>query len=126
MISLLPSADWEHDFCLLFSVNEFLSSLELAASSRMDGCFLCPGYLMGFPGKESTYTAGDLALIPRLGRSPGEGNGHMSSCLFNIYCSSCELIVFTRSGFSMFGHASPTFRITPEPQHLFSKYLLNG
>ena len=34
---------------------------------------------MGFPGssagKESAYKAGDLTLIPRLGRSPGEGNG---------------------------------------------------
>ena len=35
---------------------------------------------MGFPGgstsKESTCKAGDLGLIPGLGRSPGEGNGH--------------------------------------------------
>ena len=34
---------------------------------------------MGFPGssagKESTCNAGDLGLIPGLGRSPGEGNG---------------------------------------------------
>ena len=34
----------------------------------------------GFPGgsdsKESTCNAGDMALIPRLGRSPGEGNGN--------------------------------------------------
>jgi len=35
---------------------------------------------MGFPGgsagKESAYSAGDLASIPGLGRSPGEGNGY--------------------------------------------------
>jgi len=34
--------------------------------------------LRGFPGgsdsKESAYTAGDLGLIPGLGRSSGEGN----------------------------------------------------
>ena len=35
---------------------------------------------MGFPGgsagKESACNAGDLGLISRLGRSPGEGNGY--------------------------------------------------
>ena len=35
---------------------------------------------MGFPGgsagKESTHIAGDLDLIPGLGRSPGEGNSY--------------------------------------------------
>ena len=35
---------------------------------------------MGFPhssvGKESACHAGDLGLIPGLGRSPGEGNGN--------------------------------------------------
>ena len=34
----------------------------------------------GFPGgsdnKKSTCNAGDLSLIPGLGRSPGEGNGN--------------------------------------------------
>ena len=38
-----------------------------------------------FPGgsdsKEPTYNAGDLDLIPRSGRSPGEGNGNHSSIL---------------------------------------------
>ena len=36
--------------------------------------------LLGFPGgsdgKESACNAGDLGLIPGLGRSPGEGNGY--------------------------------------------------
>ena len=35
---------------------------------------------MGFPGgsagKESACNAGDLGLIPGLGRSPGEGKGY--------------------------------------------------
>ena len=36
-------------------------------------------------GKESTCSAGDLGLIPGLGRSPGEGNGNplQCSCLEN-------------------------------------------
>ena len=35
--------------------------------------------------KESTRNAGDLGLIPRSGRSPGEGNGYQfqHSCLEN-------------------------------------------
>ena len=36
---------------------------------------------LGFPGvsagKESTCSVGVLALIPGLGRSPGEGNGYL-------------------------------------------------
>ena len=44
---------------------------------------------MGFPGgsdgNESACNAGDLGLIPRFGRSPGEGNGDpfQYSCLEN-------------------------------------------
>ena len=39
----------------------------------------------GSDGKESTYNAGDLGLIPGVGRSPGEGNGNplQYSCLGN-------------------------------------------
>ena len=46
-------------------------------------------YLLGFPGgsdgKESACNVGDLASIPRLGRSPGEetGNPLQYSCLEN-------------------------------------------
>ena len=45
--------------------------------------------VVGFPGgserKGSACKAGDLALIPGLGRSPGEGNGNplQYSCLEN-------------------------------------------
>ena len=38
-------------------------------------------YISGFPdssvGKEFTCNAGDLGLIPGLGRSPGEGKGYL-------------------------------------------------
>ena len=39
----------------------------------------------GSDGKESACSAGDLALIPGSGRSPGEGNGNLLqySCLEN-------------------------------------------
>ena len=34
------------------------------------------GFPSGWAGKESACNAGDLGLIPRLGRSPGEGKGY--------------------------------------------------
>jgi len=34
------------------------------------------GYPGGSYGKESACNAGDQSLIPRLGRSPGKGNGY--------------------------------------------------
>ena len=46
-------------------------------------------FVWGFPGGsdsiESVCSAGDLGLIPELGRSPGEGNGNplQYSCLEN-------------------------------------------
>ena len=46
-------------------------------------------YFIGFPGgsdgKESACNAGDPGSIPKLGRSPGEGNGYplQNSCLQN-------------------------------------------
>ena len=40
----------------------------------------------GSGGKESACSAGDLGLIPGLGRSPGDGNGNplQYSCLENF------------------------------------------
>ena len=35
----------------------------------------CLAFVCGSAGKESTCNAGDLGLIPGLGRSPGEGKG---------------------------------------------------
>ena len=45
----------------------------------------CQGFCGGSDGKESACNAGDLGLIPGLGRSPGEGNGNLLqySCLEN-------------------------------------------
>ena len=42
-------------------------------------------FLGGSGGKESTCNAGDAGLLPGLGGSPGEGNGHplQYSCLEN-------------------------------------------
>ena len=34
------------------------------------------GFPCGSAGKESVCNAGDLGLVPGLGRSPGEGNGY--------------------------------------------------
>ena len=55
-------------FCLIF----------LMAARRL--CRIFPG---GSDGKTSAYNAGDLGLIPGLGRTPGEGNGNplQYSCL---------------------------------------------
>ena len=50
----------------------------------------CIAGLLGFPGgsdgKESTCNAGELGSVPRLGRSPGKGNGNplQYSCLENL------------------------------------------
>ena len=35
------------------------------------------GFPCGLTGKESACNAGDLGLIPGLGRSPGEGKGYL-------------------------------------------------
>ena len=43
---------------------------------------LSQGFPGGSEGKESAYNAGDLGLIPRSGRSPGEG----SSNPFQYFC----------------------------------------
>ena len=48
-----------------------------------------PSHTVGFPGgsegKESACSAGDLGLIPELGKSPGGGHGNplQNSCLEN-------------------------------------------
>ena len=38
------------------------------------------GFPCGSAGKESACNAGDLGLIPVLGRSPGEGKGYPFQC----------------------------------------------
>ena len=41
---------------------------------------LVQGFPGGSAGEGSTSHAGDLGLIPGLGRSPGEGNGYSLQC----------------------------------------------
>ena len=68
----------------LYSEHELVPArsptLILSAFISDDGGF--PG---GSDGKDSACSAGDLGLIPGLGRSPGEGNGNLlqDSCLEN-------------------------------------------
>ena len=46
---------------------------------------ICEGFPHSSVGKEAACNAGDLGLIPELGRSSGEGNGNglQYSCLRN-------------------------------------------
>ena len=68
-----------------------LLNMALGASISEDqGQNIClPSRAQGFPGgsdtKESACNAGDMSLIPGLGRSPGKGNGYalQYSCLEN-------------------------------------------
>ena len=52
---------------------------------KCDDIYLKRGIPGGSEGKASACNAGDLGLIPGLGRSPGEGNGNplQYSCLEN-------------------------------------------
>ena len=63
---------------IIFNWENFLKLLKSQACQLLS----FPG---GSDGKESTYNAGDLGLIPGFGRSPGEGNGNplQYSCLEN-------------------------------------------
>ena len=72
-----------------------------------------PVFIMGFPcgpaGKESTCNAGDLGLIPGLGRSHGEGKGYplqysglensMDCTVHGVAKSGTRLRTFTSTGF---------------------------
>ena len=52
-------------------------NISKALRSPTEEAMVYPGLLSlisGSDGKESAYSAGDLGLIPRLGRSPGEGS----------------------------------------------------
>ena len=70
---------------------------------------------LGFPyssvGKESACNAGDPGLIPRLGRSPGEGNGNplQYSCLENP--TDREVWWATAHGVTIVGHDFTTKHI---------------
>ena len=49
---------------------------EVPVPCRQDPAQSKWGFPCGSAGKESACNAGDLGLIPRLGRSPGEGKGY--------------------------------------------------
>ena len=51
----------------------------------MVNIYVCVGFPGGSADKESACNAGNMGLIPELGRSPGEGNGNplQYSCLEN-------------------------------------------
>ena len=57
-----------------------------STKSPIFGKTIQKGFSFGSDGKESACDAGDLGLIPRSGRSPGEGNGYplQYSCLENF------------------------------------------
>ena len=80
--------------------------LEHRAMKRLSFIHICKH--MSFPcssvGKESTYNAGDLGLIPGFGRSPGEGNGNplQYSCLENPM--DCSLPASSVHGVARVGH----------------------
>ena len=52
------------------------STVLSATYTNYSSTILQNGFSSGSDGKESASNAGDLGLIPGLGRSPGEGNGN--------------------------------------------------
>ena len=78
---------------------------------------------VGFPhssvGKESACNAGDLGLIPRLGRSSGEGNDNplQYSCLENPKDRGAWRA--TVHGVARVGHDLAT---KPPPRYLYSDF----
>ena len=69
------------------------------------------GFPGGSAGKECTCNAGDLGLIPGLGRSPGEGKGYLSSILawripWSVKCMGSQRV----------GHDWPTFKHSSKPE----------
>ena len=58
------------------------------------------GFLGSSDDKESSWNAGDLGLIPRLGRSPGGGHGNPLQC----YCLENHHGQKSLAGYSPWGH----------------------
>ena len=54
------------------------------------------GFSGGSDGKEFACNAGDLALIPRWGRSPGEGKGYVLLITTVVQCGIIILILQKR------------------------------
>ena len=83
-----------HEICVVF--NFYCNIVDL------QHCI--PGLPGSSVGKESACSAGNLGSIPRLGRSPGEGNGRLFpySCLENPMDRGAWWA--TVSGFARVGH----------------------
>ena len=82
-LSSLLNSSW--DPCYV-SICELLWHFDISILNSFNHIYwMSTTYSGGSDGKESTCSAGDLGLIPELGRSPGEGNGHPLhySCLEN-------------------------------------------
>ena len=83
-----------------------MGSLDLNRKETVPLMRLLNNVILGFPGgsdgKESACHAGDLGLIPGLGRSPGEGHGN--PFLFHEFHEQRSLV-----GYSPWGHNSHSF-----------------
>ena len=80
----------KHELVLLGQVLNFFAKYGAQQSQGhiflfVDSVMYISGLPCGSDGKASAYSAGDLGLIPGLGRSSGEGNGNplQYSCLEN-------------------------------------------
>ena len=85
----------------------------------------CKSFPCGSAGKESTRNAGDLASIPGLGRSPGEGNSYLLqySGLENSMDSTVHGVTKSRTRLSDF-HFHTCHLQTSEPSLFFKKVFI--
>ena len=74
------------------------------------------GFPGGLAGKESSYNAGDLGLMPGLGKSPGEGKGY--SLQYSDLENSMDCIVH--------GVAKSRTRLRDFHFHFFTPTLAGG
>ena len=69
---MIECRDWQHRWS---STLREAGKVTFYSSVILKVAFRSRGFPAGLDGKESACNAGDLGLIPRLGRSHGEGNG---------------------------------------------------
>ena len=73
----------KYNWCLLqkqSNAEMYKTSNSPEVSSKSRQTQLLPGFPCSSSGKECVCNAGDLGLIPGLGKSPGEGNGSPLQC----------------------------------------------